>query len=136
MKHIFYILLIKSESMSTLCQWSIVHVDHVKGDIVHVEVMSRVCQGRKEVQCRRWLPLFDVKHIFYILLIKSESMSTLCQWSIVHVDVMSREILSMSTIFQGSKTYFLYFINKKRIHVDVMSREILFMSTLCQGRYC
>ena len=41
-KHIFYILLIKSESMSTLCQGRYCSCRHyVKGDIVNVEVMSR-----------------------------------------------------------------------------------------------
>ena len=103
-KHIFYILLRKSESMSMLCQWRIVHVDVMSREIFSMltlcqrsRSMSTLCQGyvKGGGPCRRWLPLFDVKHISYILLIKSESMSTLCQWSIVHVDVMSREILSM-----------------------------------------
>ena len=53
--------------------------------------MSTLCQGNRSMltlcqgyvkgggPCRRWLPLFDVQNIFYNLLIKSESMSTLCQ---------------------------------------------------------
>ena len=38
-------------------------------------------------------------------------MLTLCQWSIVHVDIMSREIFSMLKLCQGIRS----------------------MSTLCQG---
>ena len=109
-KHIFCIFLIKNESMSTLCQWSIVHVDFMSREILSI---LKLCQGSVKGggPCRRWFPLFDVKQISYILSIKSESMSTLCQWNIVHVDVMSREIFSMSTLCQG----------------------IRYMSTLCQG---
>ena len=103
---------------------------------VHVDVMSRVCQGRRSMLtlvisfwCKTYiLDFIDKKRI--------------------HVEVMSREILSMSTLCQGSrsmltlcqgyvkgggcvdvgyhfliKTYILYFINKKGIHVDVMSTE-------------
>ena len=44
------------------------------------------------------------------------SMSTLCQWSIVHFDVMSREKWSMLKLCLGGY-----------VHVDVMSR-------VCQGR--
>ena len=37
--------------------------------------MSTLCQwyAQGEGPCRRWLALFDVKHIFHILIIKSES---------------------------------------------------------------
>ena len=53
-KHLFHILLTKSETMSTLCQGS--------------RSMSTLCQGyvKGGGPCRRWLPVFDVKHIFYI----------------------------------------------------------------------
>ena len=82
------------------------HVDIMSREILsmeyaHIDVMSReilsmltLCQGSRSMStlckgyvkgrgpCRRKLPLFDVKHIFYISLIKYKiSMSTLCQWS-------------------------------------------------------
>ena len=40
--------------------------------IKHFSLLS-LCQGYvvEGGPCRRWLPLFDVKHIFHILLIKS-----------------------------------------------------------------
>ena len=103
--------------------------------------MSTLCQGyvKGAGPCWHWLPLFDVKHIFCILFIKSESMSTLCQWSIIHVYVMSREILSMSMFCQGHvkgggpcrgwlplfdvNIYFIFYY----VHVDVMSREVYIM---------
>ena len=81
-KDIFYILLIKSEYMSTLCQWSIVNVD----------VMSRVCQGKRSMLtlvttfwCKTYILYFINK-----------------KW--IHVDVMSREILSMLKLNQGSRS--------------------------------
>ena len=86
--------------------------------------MSTLCQGYVEGSgpCRRWLPLFDVKHIFYILLIKSESMSTLCQWS-----------MSMLTLCQGRNVYddgryvkgvgpclrYANGMSREKVHVDV-----------------
>ena len=105
-------------------------------EYVYVDVMSReiivsmlkLCPGSMSMltlcqrfvkgggPCRHWLPLFCVKHIFYILSIKCESMSTVMSMEYVHVYVMSREILSMLTLFQGSRSY-----------MDVMSR-------VCHGR--
>ena len=129
-----------------------IHVDVMSMENVHFDVMSReilsmltlyqrsrsmstLCQGyAKEVgpcryyvkgmssPCRRKLPLFDVKHIFYNLLIKRESMLALCQWS-----------LNMLTLFQGK--YCACWLDVKGVgpcqcyfkgdivHVDVMSRE-------------
>ena len=55
--------------------------------------MSTLCQeyAKGGGPCRCWLPLFDVKHIFYILLTNNESMSMLFQWS-----------MSMLTLYQGT----------------------------------
>ena len=66
--------------------------------------------------------IFDVKHIFYILLTNNESMSMLFQWS-----------MSMLTLYQGTYCPFRHYVKEvgpcRRyfkvdiVHVDLMSRE-------------
>ena len=107
-----------SMSMSTLCQGYVngvclcwryvkgdysVHVEIMSREYVHVDVMSKVCQGRRSMStlvatflCKTYILYFINKMRIHV----DGYVNGVCPC----LRIMSREILSMLTLFQGSRS--------------------------------